>query len=358
MKAEESKIIDILTETKRYIIPSYQRPYSWNDDHVIKFIEDIHESFIDERSEYFIGSLICIDKGKEEYEVVDGQQRLTTLTLLLRAIENLLQDQDQVYFKTLLQGRFLLRDKHGKATGPRIKIRKKETDLYENYILQGNKSFLPEEKKRTYTENLFINNSDLLSDYLIENLSEKELPDLSTYIVENIYVVFVKTENFASSYRLFNVLNTRGLSLSQADLLKNNIFEILEEKPNIQEKVESYWNEIENIISIENMDKFLIIHEISQKTTRNKAVPVHKLAETLHDRIKNSYDNDAEKFILELKKSAENYQKIKEADFTPKLNKLFRCLLQMLHEWIPPVLAFLNKLNTNNTFAKIHAISV
>jgi len=352
MEAIESKIIDILTETKRYIIPSYQRPYSWSDEHVTKFIEDIHESFTEKRSEYFIGSLICIDKGKEEYEVVDGQQRLTTLTLLFRAIEN--QLPNTTHFKQALKNRFLPQDEFsGVATEPRIKIRKKESDLYKNYILQGDKSFLPEENKRTYTENLFINNTNLLSKYLTDNLSnDKELPKLAEYILKNIYVVLVKTENFASSYRLFNVLNTRGLSLTQADLLKNNIFEILENNPNVQAKAEGYWNEIESIVGIENMDKFLIIHEISQKNNRNIAVPIHESAEIIHNRIKGVYKNNAEEFILELKKSAENYQRIKEADFTPKLNKIFRCLLQIQSEWIPPVLAFLNKLNTQNTVLK------
>ena len=97
------------------------------------------------------------------------------------------------------------------------------------------------------------------------------------------------------------------------------------------------------------MDKFLIIHEISQKSNRNKLVSASKLAEIFHNRIKESYNNDAEKFILELKKSAENYQKIKEIDFDPELNKIFRCLLCMPTEWIPTVLAFLNKLNNPNS---------
>ncbi len=79
LRAKECKVQDILTENKKYIIPSYQRPYSWTVDNAEQLIDDIYESSQSEEREYFIGSMICINKGQNQYEVVDGQQRLTTL---------------------------------------------------------------------------------------------------------------------------------------------------------------------------------------------------------------------------------------------------------------------------------------
>ena len=91
MEAKESKIIDILTENKKYIIPPYQRPYSWNKEHTEDLLEDIYSSFVSDNKEYFIGTLICIDSNDNYvYEVVDGKQRLTTLSLIFAKMKDMI----------------------------------------------------------------------------------------------------------------------------------------------------------------------------------------------------------------------------------------------------------------------------
>ena len=64
MEAKECKVQDILTENKKFIIPSYQRPYSWTVDNAEQLIDDIYKSSQSEENEYFIGSMICINKGQ------------------------------------------------------------------------------------------------------------------------------------------------------------------------------------------------------------------------------------------------------------------------------------------------------
>ncbi|MBW9313378.1 DUF262 domain-containing protein [Escherichia coli] len=93
----------------------------------------------------------------------------------------------------------------------------KEYDLYKYYILQDSKDYKPE--KPSDTELVFISNAETIRDYLLR-LSVDELKLLAKYILQNVYIVFVQTDDFASSFRLFNVLNSRGLPLSNADLLK------------------------------------------------------------------------------------------------------------------------------------------
>jgi len=359
MEAKESKILDILTENKKYIVPSYQRPYSWNHEQAEQLIKDIHDSFSEKLDqEYFIGSLICIDKGNDEYEIVDGQQRLTTLSLILAKIRDLIVNEK---VKSNIQKRILpIDDFSDKPQEPRLKIRKKEEDLYKNYILQGNKGYLPKEANRTYTEKLFIDNFETISDYL-KDFTEEILIKLVEYILKNVYVVLVKTENFASSYRLFNVLNTRGLSLKQSDLLKNRLFEIAENSvkndyslketdyEQIASDIERHWEEMEDKIGIDKMDDFLILHETSKKKNRNKAVVVSKIAEHFSEKVNSDYGGHVINFVLELKKSAENYRRILEVSFDdPKLCRIFQCLLIFYSEWIPPMLAFLNKSEQDN----------
>ena len=164
MEAKENKIQEILTENKMYFIPEYQRPYSWSIDNVSQLLDDLETSFSNEEPEYFIGSMICINKGNNFFEVVDGQQRLTTLSLILVQLKKLITSQG---IKDDLQKRVLPVDVFlEKPTEPRLTVRKKEFNLYKFFILQDNKNYLP--LKPTDTEQLFIENSNFINDYLKE----------------------------------------------------------------------------------------------------------------------------------------------------------------------------------------------
>ena len=91
MKAEEKSISEIFADNNSYEIPNYQRPYSWNQDNVSDLVNDINDAFENGVKEYFIGSIITIEKDvKKQFEVVDGQQRLTTITLIFSALRNLI----------------------------------------------------------------------------------------------------------------------------------------------------------------------------------------------------------------------------------------------------------------------------
>lgn len=128
MEAKECKVQDILTENKKYIIPAYQRPYSWSSDNAEQLIDDIYQSYLSEDKEYFIGSMICINKGNNTFEVVDGQQRLTTLSLIVSELKKLIEHQG---VKDDLQKRILPIDVYSDETDePRLVVRKKEHDLY------------------------------------------------------------------------------------------------------------------------------------------------------------------------------------------------------------------------------------
>lgn len=208
MEAKESKIQDILTENKKYIIPPYQRPYSWSRDNAEQLIDDIYQSFIAGDEEYFIGSMICINRGSNCYEVVDGQQRLTTLSLIFAQLKNCIDNRG---IKDDLQKRVLPIDVYSdEANEPRLVVREKEAPLYQYYILQGNQDYRPE--KATHTEALFLDNYRAIGDYLGAR-TQIDLRNLARFILQNVFVVFVQTSDLASSFRLFNVLNNRGMPL-------------------------------------------------------------------------------------------------------------------------------------------------
>ena len=91
--AKQANITTILAATDcTYQIPSYQRDYQWGSEHVERFYEDIRQSS-EEKKEYFIGSLVLINKKDKKIDVIDGQQRLTTIFLFLKAFRDIYNDK-------------------------------------------------------------------------------------------------------------------------------------------------------------------------------------------------------------------------------------------------------------------------
>ncbi|PLR49671.1 DUF262 domain-containing protein [Chimaeribacter arupi] len=339
MEAKECKVQDILTENKKFIIPSYQRPYSWTIDNAEQLIDDIYESSQSNESEYFIGSMICINKGQNQYEVVDGQQRLTTLSIIVSELKKLITIQG---IKDDLQKRVLPIDVYSdEADEPRLIVRKKEYNLYKYYILQDLKDYKPE--KPSDTDLVFISNSEAVRNYL-SKLTDDTLKTLAKYILQNVYIVFVQTDDFSSSFRLFNVLNSRGLPLSNADLLKNALFESASLHNKKPEQIDSAWSQIEDMVGVSKLDKFLTLHKLSEKKDRDRVL--QKGFESFIEKLQDQFDGDAIAMSLMLVSSSKHYAKILENDFEhPSIKRKIASLSNLgVDEWIPPVMAFMNRM--------------
>ena len=260
MIAEEKSISEIFADNNSYEIPNYQRPYSWNQDNVSDLVNDINDAFENGVKEYFIGSIITIEKDvKKQFEVVDGQQRLTTITLIFSALRNLIKNETA---KSELQKKILpINALTDEPEQPRLKVRKKEEMFFYDYILLGKE--LENDVDLSEIERKFINNVKTI-ETLLEEYDEIHLKKFANYLLQNVYLVLVRTESFESAYRLFNVLNARGLALSNADLLKNLLFG-RSSSLNEQKRIETYWNSLEDIITLKNIDIFLSHYRTSLK---------------------------------------------------------------------------------------------
>lgn len=184
------------TETK-YIIPLYQRAYAWEDKQLTQLIEDIED--VDENSNYYIGSLIVSRQG-DKYEVIDGQQRLTSLFILLNCLD---PEKPQ---QTLT---FACRDRS-------------------NYTLRNIKDILDEDRKeldRDRIESSIRTGKDILSKQLNKMTDEEKnsfKEKLSRVIVYRIEVPPNTDLN-----RYFEIMNTRGEQLEQHDILKASLMSYL-----------------------------------------------------------------------------------------------------------------------------------
>ena len=337
MKAEERTISQILTEQICYEIPPYQRPYSWEKDNVQQLLDDLLEAYEAQDTEYFIGSLITIEREKDRlYDVVDGQQRLTTLNLILARLRDHI---DNTKVKEDLHQRLLPTDPYTeKVEEPRLSLRKKDQTFFRRHILEAKPILEDKLRSLESPQRHLIENAAVIDDFC-QKVEAKELIQLTHFILKSVYVVFVTTFSFQSAYRLFNVLNARGMPLSNADLIKNSLFSQLNGKISESEKLEETWLELENIISIERLDTFFGHYRT--------AITAIKARGTLHEEMEVliKHDNDGPFALLEtFIKSAEQYVRIAESDFSdPATLRSLRALGRVKYDdWIPPLLAFLS----------------
>ena len=136
---KEYPIKEIFTDYFEYHIPSYQRPYAWDTEHASKLFEDLEDFYrkqFDKDEDYFLGSIVLIKEEDKPYaEVVDGQQRLTTLTILLSVLASKVQD---ARFKTSIK-KLLVTEENAISeikAQPRLFLRPKEQTFFEKYVLE------------------------------------------------------------------------------------------------------------------------------------------------------------------------------------------------------------------------------
>ncbi len=222
-----------------YQIPDYQRPYQWTEKNCEKLLDDLLSSYeYYKESDYFCGSLvlIAIDTDSETnattYDIVDGQQRLSTFILLAKVLATLyserLTEESKDYLQESLNGRYGKKDRlNFNAIGFNSK-----KDF--QYALTSFNDAPVSNNKNNY-----LKNAVCLKNYL----RKKEIADINDFI-EWLYfkVVFITItcSDADKALRIFNVLNARGLALSATDIFKGELLKHTKEHE--QEEFVSRWN--------------------------------------------------------------------------------------------------------------------
>ncbi len=340
MEAAERTISQTLTEQIRYRIPPYQRPYSWEKANVEQLLDDVWEAYEAKDEEYFIGSLITIEQDKDAlYDVVDGQQRLTTLNLIFAR----LRDKVNEPAKSTLGNRVLPRNElTGEEETPRMTLRQKDQGFFRRHVLCGQEistAMLRELEQHQDAPKIRIAENLQAVDAFLADKDETTLKLFANYLLTKVYVVFVSTASLRSAYRLFNVLNARGMPLSNADLIKNMLFARLGDVTTKAEELDEQWLQLEETIGIERLDQFLAHHRSS--------VTAVKARKTLHEEYKPLIEASANpfEFLDEITASARNYLRILQNGFDEvAARRSLRSLRRVaFEEWVPPLLALLNK---------------
>lgn len=217
----------LLSGDRQYRIPDFQRPYVWESEQVETLMADLLEAWHREGEEdYFLGSIVVVSSpGSIDEDIIDGQQRLTTICLLLAVIRYLILDETQrgEITELLKIPRRLIR---GLEERPRLKMRNRDVDFFEDYIIDGDLDSLrdcdPTALATKGQRNMHANTLVIL-DALEDVINEDNLWSFLQFLSERVSIVKVKTDTYQSAHRIFGVLNTRGVSLTAADIFKARV---------------------------------------------------------------------------------------------------------------------------------------
>jgi hypothetical protein len=227
----------------RYIeVPPYQRAYSWTDEQVEDLFKDFSDAIRERDAEYFLGTVVLTTSKDGPHAVIDGQQRLATTSILICAIRNYFYSTSDAERGDTLHADFLARKNRRDLTEiPHLKLMPGDNTFYERAILakpaggakvgdgKGAKKALPPSQARL--ESAFKIATKYVQK-LVDQTKEptKVLMDWIDFLEKKGKVIVVEVNDEAAAYTIFEVLNDRGLDLSVADLLKNYLFRMAEDR--------------------------------------------------------------------------------------------------------------------------------
>ncbi len=240
IESEDSYLQDILKGKLYYQIPIYQRPYQWTEKNCEKLLDDLFFNYEDDReSDYFCGSLVLIlisedSKGKT-YDIVDGQQRLSTFILLAKVLADLYNGSDPEYLEYLQES---WKDRYTERKRLSFNTIGSNAEYdFQDALEHFNDS---QASKNKNNKNNYLKNAVCLKDYL----EKKEIENINNFIdwlYCNVVFVTITCPDADKALRIFNVLNARGLALNATDIFKGELLKELAKEED-QKKLVSRWN--------------------------------------------------------------------------------------------------------------------
>ncbi|QQO16053.1 DUF262 domain-containing protein [Bradyrhizobium diazoefficiens] len=248
IEANEKPILDIFCDKYLFSIPSYQRPYAWTTEQASELLDDITTACGDtadvaNASPYFLGSIVLIKNPQApEADVVDGQQRLTTITILLCVLRDLADAKiGQAIHKYICQTGDPIKETDDVF---RLAPRERDAEFFRSMIQTISQTgSLPDARQFSDSRARMIENAAFFREKL-KDVPDQQRRRLTMYIAQRCYLVIVAASDQESAFRIFSVLNSRGLDLSPADILKAEIIGAL--PGDKQDDYNSIWEDIED----------------------------------------------------------------------------------------------------------------
>lgn len=269
IKSEKILVKDIFSRMW-FRIPEYQRPYVWGADEISELLDDLTFAMTEKPDfEYFLGSFVFQSKSAQpaegqpfdENDLLDGQQRMTTLLLLFAVLRDLAEDPDA---KDDCQKCIFQKSSKYKGIPERTRlvfaIRESVQEFIETYIKAGDGTgrsddlaLLGGKDADVSVQNLAKAVIEIRKVLLADSAPSPE--DLLQFLLNNVLLIYVSTEDLEDAFRLFMILNDRGIPLRNSDILKSMNLGALE-KPSDKIKYARLWEEAEGELG-DDFDRFL-----------------------------------------------------------------------------------------------------
>ena len=347
--AKEINIGDLLGSNNLFKIPNYQRPYSWTEE-ATQLVEDVENHIEENRGEkrketqYFSGSIITCPNKDGSQDIIDGQQRLITICITLSILRHLISDEstkNQIH-EMLIQKELPL---NNISETPRVEINA-GNHFFLKYVMDKDEMKivklydLIDYKKNdgNYGEINVVENTQNIYK-ILKDKSPKELIQFSKCLLNQLVIVKVDTSDIEQAFKIFSIINTRGLDLTLSDILKARLSGQIKDK-NKQDSYIKKWVKLEEDIGRDDFNN--VFTHIAMIIRKDKA-KVSTL-EYYEGDILPKDEYKAEVFMNDwLEECVKNYHHIANYGI-PIINKYTYWLWFVgNNDWVPPALFFLKQ---------------
>jgi uncharacterized protein with ParB-like and HNH nuclease domain len=306
---------EVFTGNNYYSVPSFQRDYSWTEDEVAQLWSDITDTLDEGRSEYFMGAIVVNNSKKPELVLIDGQQRLTTISILMCVLRDIAKEKgDNQLAQQISQSYLGLLNLRTRKTEPKLVLNDRNNQFYQENIVESKEiadlNYLVKKRNLDKSNKLIIDAYVSLYYLVQEHILKKEefieaLIQLEECIRDKLVSIVISVADEANSYLIFETLNDRGLELSVADLLKNYLFSRASNR--IQE-VQRIWTEIDLLVGKFDLTKFIRYYWLSKYGVVREKELYRTIARELQKQ------SEVFDFLKSLREAAEIYSAFEKPD--------------------------------------------
>ncbi len=315
--------IGTLLSAGRLRVPRNQRDYFWEVEHAMDLCTDFGEAIRSNQPSYFLGTIVLTASNDQTFEVVDGQQRLATTSIIIAAIRDIFHRRNDEAMVTSTETDFLFRlDRDTEAQLPKLSLNVKDQELFLTTILanprdprrgEAKATKVPSNRKLIEAAVAIRRYFDEVLKPIPESSRKDELKRWLNFIERGATVIVLKVPDTGNAYTMFETLNDRGLKVSQADLVKNFLFGRAGDRFN---EVENKWSSM--IAVLESIGE----QDVAIDYLRYVCTLKFGLTRNVFDRIKDhvSSQQRAVEFVHTLEQLAHDYEAMLRADH-PKWNE-------------------------------------
>lgn len=349
---KEYPLVEIFSKHFEYHIPAYQRPYAWTKSETETLFDDLLDFYQSEKNDsYFLGSIVLIKEDDQAHaDVIDGQQRLTTLTILFAALSDVFESQelkDECIDYLKGKGKKI----EGTPPQPRLFLREKDQAFFNQYIQDVRINDLLKIDPKMFADEAQVHiqeNCRILRDRLKDNFSDDtSMLGFIQFLVTRCFLIVVSTVNQESAFRIFSVMNSRGLDLLPTDIIKSETIGKLPAE--LQKRYTTKWEEMETLTGREGFNEvFTHTRTIFAKERSRKNLldefQEYVLSKTTPQSLIDDYLEPYTTAYIQLKNC--EFSSTRNAD---EINGLLYWLNKTNnYDWMPPAIKFLAEHQNEN----------